>query len=928
MRLADALRRALRAGPVTQHELMTALEQLGQGKADVGSIWQTCQEHGLADLVNGRWVPRGWAPPDNAPSGVRARREPPTLHRVRRPDPDGLGPLARRKINELRTGLGLTQPAERLPAPVPEKWPDVVREAVGALVDELSEVTRKRTQTDVPLRAGHVVATGETRALMRFEADGEVTAREGTEATLVLAPGEAIPVEIVSVFAAVVTLSLPKGAQSPPTATLRCDLSWLLSAQSRRLNELAGGAPGFDPAAALAVVTPTAAPARAIPDGRRWGMLNETQSLAVSGGLRDGTTWLWGPPGTGKTTTLSVLVHELHRRGLRTLLTAPTNTAVDIALRETLKQLGATAPGSVIRVGQPTDARLVRRPDGQVLVEEVAERRGSAAAAELTATADLVRSLRGRLQTLEKSGRSNDKGYVSLQLELAENQAYLRALRSLLSDVRRQVCQEALLVAATAHQLTMPTLQGMAFDVVVIDEASMLPATLTMLAAGAGHGHTVVAGDFRQLPPVVVAGTTRVNKWLRRSAFEASGVAGLVARRTPPANLVALTEQHRMPEMLAEAISDGFYPESRLRTAGSVRRRPAPPGLRAMAPIVCVDTSALRSRAARRGGLYSRYNLLDALLSAALVADHGLTGPEPALITPFAPQARLLQALVGDDEGRGVASTVHRFQGAECNVVIFDAVEAVRGGMKLHPWFGEPAGSDGSRLVNVAMSRARERLIILADFDRIHRKRAHKDAVGDFLKSALGDGDYLNPLDVIAGRRLGQSDLQRMSDDIDRANSTIEIWSERIDDGRVAPLVPHLADSAKRGCTTTVWFHPTSGGDVPPGLAGLRYSDVLLRPCTPVRESLAVLGDVVWASSDALLGPAPGTIARLDHADLAAAVLRVTRRRDSVGIGGSGRPADTCRCGRLQIRDETGPYAQPSCRVCDADRQRHRAGRR
>ena len=919
MRLVDALQRVLRDGPVTQDALMTALEQLGQRRADLGAIWQACQEHGLADLVGDKWMPRGWAEPNPTSTSEQSQDHHRSQQfRVRRPDPDGLDPAARRKITALRAEVGLSRPAEQPPSPVPLGWADVARQAVAALTEELSAVTRKRTQTDVPLRAGHVVATGATRALMRFEADGEINAREGTAATLVVAPGNAIDVDVISVFGAVVTLAVPTGTSTPATATLRCDLSWLLSMQSRRLNELVSGAAGFDPAAALAVVTPTDQPARTVAEGKRWGMLNDAQSRAVESGLRGGITWLWGPPGTGKTTTLSVLLDELQRRGRRTLLTAPTNTAVDIALQAVLGRTRVAALGSVVRVGQPTDTRLVNRAGGPVLVEEIAERRGEPVAADLVRVTERIRRLRAQLRDWEQSGRNRGGAYDRLQVELAEQQAMAGALNRLLAEVRRQVCQDAHLVAATTHQLLMPTLSGMAFDVVVIDEASMLPASLAMIAAGAGHGHTVVAGDFRQLPPVVIADTTRANRWLRRSAFEASGVAGLVARRQPPPNLVALTEQHRMPQALAEAISDGFYPESRLHTASTVHRRPTSPGLREMAPIVCVDTSALRSWVARRSGQSSRYNLLHVLLSAAMVADRGLTGPEPALITPFAPQARLLEALVGEDEGRGIASTVHRFQGGERDVVIFDAVDAARGKMALHPWFGDPVGSSGDRLVNVAMSRARERLIIVADMDRIHRRRPHKDSVGEFVKSALAECDFLNPLDVLADYNLSQPDLERMRDDIDRATSTIEIWSELIDENRVARLAPHLTAAAARGCTTTVWHHPTGDGDIPPGLAGLRRSDVLLRPCTPVRESLAVLDDVVWASSDALLGPIPGTVVRLDHSDLAVAVLRVTRRRDSAGIAGSGRPADRCACGRLQIRDEAILPARPSCRACDA----------
>ena len=248
------------------------------------------------------------------------------------------------------------------------------------------------------------MAIGATRALMRFEADSEINAREGTAATLVIAPGEAISVEVISVFGAVVTLALPTTAPTPATATLRCDLSWLLSMQSRRLNELVGGAPGFDAAAALAVVTRSAPPARTVVGGRRWGMLNEAQSLAVESGLRGGITWLWGPPGTGKTTTLSVLLDELQRRGRRTLLTAPTNTAVDVALQAALGQTGATTLGSVVRVGQPTDTRLVNRAGGPLLVEEIAERRGSPVAADLVRVTERIRRLRAELRERSSPG--------------------------------------------------------------------------------------------------------------------------------------------------------------------------------------------------------------------------------------------------------------------------------------------------------------------------------------------------------------------------------------------------------------------------------------------------------------------------------------------------------------------------------------------
>ena len=919
MKLVEALKRVLREGPVTQDALTAALEQHGQGRADLGTIWQVCQEHGLADLVDDQWVPRGWAAPIGVSPAGTSRPDPSTPTRsMSRPSNDrGLSTAGRRRIDALRAKLDLTRQVE-LPAPrVSEDWTAAAREAIGALSDELAAVSRQRTQTDVALRAGHVIATGATRTVMRFEADAEVNAREGTAATLVVRPGESVEVDVISVFGSAVTLALSNDAPTPDSATLRCDLSWLLSTQSRRLNELAGGAPGFDTDAALAIVTPAPDPARSVTGGRRWRSLNKAQGLAVDHGLGDGVTWLWGPPGTGKTTTLSVLLAELHRRGRRVLLTAPTNTAVDIALQAALGRMGPTPQGSVVRVGQPTDTRLVARAGGPVLVDEIAEHRGEPVAADLARVNDRIREVRSRLRKYERNGRDLDRAYDQLQVDLAEQQAMARALTRLLADVRRQVCEDALMVAATAHQLLLPTLSGLAFDTVVIDEASMLPASLSMIAAGAGSGHTVVAGDFRQLPPVVVADTSRAASWLRNSSFEASGVAGSVSHRRPPSNLVALTEQHRMPPALAEAISDGFYPESRLRTADNVRRRPPRSDLRPSAPIICVDTSVLRSRVARRGGQASRDNLVHAMISAIMVADHELAGTDPGLVTPYAPQAKLLEAIVGDDEGRGLASTVHRFQGGERDVVIFDAVEAPQGDLKLHPWFGEPMTSDGARLVNVAMSRARERLIVVADLDRIHRLRTNQDTVGHFFRTALAECDFLDPLDLIAGHDLDQPDMERLQDDIDSAVSVVEIWSELVDTARVRLLTASLQNAADRGCSVTIWYQPHGDGDVPPGLSGLVRTDVILRPCSPVRESLAVVDGVVWTSTGALLGPAPGTVLRMDHPDLAAAVLRITRRRNGIGDTGSGQLGVRCGCGRLRIRQETISSARSVCRSCD-----------
>jgi hypothetical protein len=915
-KLVVALQRILRDGPVDDAVLVERLEQHGWRRTDSSEVWLACKEHGLAELVDGRWVPRGWAEPQQE---VPKRSRPGDSARAG--GTDGLAPKDRVELERLRREIRLDRSRESAVVDASDAWTRFAQEAVRALGDELAAVSKQRTTTDVPLSDGRVVSRGETRMLLRFDAESDVVAREGLQATLIV--GEAqFEAEVISIFGSEVTLSLPLDTPDARSAKLRCDLSWLLSAQARRFGELAGGAAGFDPDAALAMVEMHDPEPRDVPSVAFDG-LNAEQSRAVAMGLTDGVTWLWGPPGTGKTTTLAVLLAQLHQRGLRTLVVAPTNTAVDIALQGALRRLGDFPIGDVVRVGQPVDATLIGRDPVPILVDEVAAVRGEAVAARRVQVAESVRQMRKRVGEIGPDDARTDE----LSLALAEATALMRGLDALMAEVRVQVCRDARLVAATAHQLVMSTLSGIAFDVVVIDEASMMPTALAALAAGAGTGHTVVAGDFRQLPPVVIADSAAARRVLARSAFESAGVTGAVLGGRPPVNLVALVEQYRMPEHVSEAIADGFYPENRLSTAELVKSRPPTIASALDAAIVCVDTGALRTRVARRGGVTSRYNLMNALVAAAFVDDQTEAGATPALISPFAPQARLLESLVWADGSGGVASTVHRFQGGETDVVLFDSVDAAGGGMRRHRWFEEGAdGSEGARLVNVAMSRCRERLVIVGDVPRIRRHNSSDDAIGRFLRAALAEAHFVQPRQLLRDQLAATLDVERLRADIERASGAIEVWSRRIDLDVILALAPSLRAAAVRDVTTSIWYEPGRDDAVPDALDPLLRSEVMLRPLLPVRESHAVIGDVVWASSEALLSPAPGAVIRRDDPGLAEAVLRMTRRRSFHDNPGTGAPAARCGCGRPLVRDERWRVGSV-CLACDAKRS-VRAGRR
>ena len=94
-----------------------------------------------------------------------------------------------------------------------------------------------------------------------------------------------------------------------------------------------------------------------------------------------------------------------------------------------------------------------------------------------------------------------------------------------------------------------------------------------------------------------------------------------------------------------------------------------------------------------------------------------------AVVSPYRPQTRLIRDLIRRRLGRAApsdleVSTIHRFQGREKRLVVIDTVDAPPG----RSWFlDERRNRDFPRLLNVALSRAREQLVIVASVAGLRR---------------------------------------------------------------------------------------------------------------------------------------------------------------------------------------------------------------
>jgi superfamily I DNA and/or RNA helicase len=172
-----------------------------------------------------------------------------------------------------------------------------------------------------------------------------------------------------------------------------------------------------------------------------------------------------------------------------------------------------------------------------------------------------------------------------------------------------------------------------------------------------------------------------------------------------------LDVQYRMHPVIGALVGRLFY-DGRLRhevNHDAIAARAPYPDL----PLIVVDTAS-RTTCQRSAKGASRTNPLSAEITANLALEAVAAG-SVAVITPYAAQARDIRRLLAARRIADVeCSTIHRFQGRERDVVIIDLVDAapLRPGVLLS---GGRTHSDAPHLLNVSLSRARGKLIIVAD---------------------------------------------------------------------------------------------------------------------------------------------------------------------------------------------------------------------
>lgn len=310
------------------------------------------------------------------------------------------------------------------------------------------------------------------------------------------------------------------------------------------------------------------------------------------------------------------------------------------------------------------------------------------------------------------------------------------------AQLRSELIRYADVIGATCIGVaTVEDLESIDFDLAIVDEAGQICLT-DLLVPLARAERAVLVGDHQQLPPFV---GQEVRDWLNnlsdqeeeegygidhetvrnhltRSAFELLFVEADRNRR-----LVRLTRQFRMPQVVADFASRYFY-GNQLTTAHPQKLLSVPhrdPLFRS--PLAVINSASLAQRGqyeqkrlkSEEWGGEGCVNVGEAVLITALAACYEQHGMSWVVIVPYRAQVQyvieLLQKELSDAVMRWEdrVSTVDAFQGRECEKVIY-------GFTRSNPR-GEVGFLKDVRRLNVALTRAKEQLIVVGDFTTLMR---------------------------------------------------------------------------------------------------------------------------------------------------------------------------------------------------------------
>ncbi|KAF0922495.1 hypothetical protein E2562_037402 [Oryza meyeriana var. granulata] len=444
--------------------------------------------------------------------------------------------------------------------------------------------------------------------------------------------------------------------------------------------------------------------------------LDESQKDAISKALGSRDVFLLhGPPGTGKTTTIIEIILQEVKRGSKILACAASNIAVDNIV-ERLSRYRT----KLVRLGHP--ARLLPQVLDSALDAQVLRADNSSLAGDIRKEMKVLNS------KLLKAKDKNTKKDIRKELRTLAKEERKRQQLAV-----ADVIKNADVVLSTLTGASSKKLDGITFDLVIIDEAAQALEMACWIALLKGP-RCVLSGDHLQLPPTIQSAEAE-KKGMVKTLFERLTIA------YGDQITSMLTIQYRMHELIMNWSSKELY-NNKIKAHSSVadhmlhdleevkRSSSTEP------TIVLIDTTGCDMEEVKDEE-ESTMNEGEAAVSIAhakLLVESGVHASDIGIITPYAAQVTCLKMMRNKDTKLKdlEISTVDGFQGREKEAII---ISMVRSNSKKEVGF-----LSDHRRMNVAVTRARRQCCLVCDVETVSNDKFLKRLVEYFEEN----GEYLS----------------------------------------------------------------------------------------------------------------------------------------------------------------------------------------
>lgn len=421
--------------------------------------------------------------------------------------------------------------------------------------------------------------------------------------------------------------------------------------------------------------------------------LNAAQAQAVQKILQaKDLAIVHGPPGTGKTTTITeaIALCLATKPDAQILVCAPSNNAVDL-LTAKLHEKGLR----VLRLGNP--ARISEQTIQHTLDQQITQHPEYKRINEYKKQAAAFRNMASRYK--RNFGRDERN-----QRKLLFDEAY-----KLLNEVQKteeyivgNLTSKAQIITCTPVGSTHKSLSDKVFDWVFVDEAAQALEPLCWIPIQKAQ-RIVLAGDHKQLPPTVKTDQPEARQGLSITLFEK-------AIALQPQASVMLNTQYRMHQMIMGFSGEYFY-QNKLACAPSVLQRKA----LASQPFELIDTAGCgfeEKNTAEGSGIFNpeEAQLLHKIWRNLQNEIPNIGQCSVGVISPYRAQVEHLRQVFAEDllsNKKLTVNTIDGFQGQERDIIL---ISLVRSNDRQEIGF-----LADYRRMNVALTRARHKLIVLGD---------------------------------------------------------------------------------------------------------------------------------------------------------------------------------------------------------------------